>query len=140
MTLILNSQHNSLPLPAVPVADPEFLRGGGSEATTRGWALTYYYRPQRSRGKVMFLHVSVILFTGGGPEAGTPSLWEQTTPLQAAPPGAETPQQTPTPREQTPPQRSVCWKIRAISGRYASYWNAILFDIFFHQNCMKMRN
>ena len=25
-----------------------------------------YYRPQRSWGKVMFLHVSVILFTGGG--------------------------------------------------------------------------
>ena len=24
------------------------------------------YRPQRSWGKVMFLHVSVILFTGGG--------------------------------------------------------------------------
>ena len=26
----------------------------------------YVYRPQRSCGKVMFLHVSVILFTGGG--------------------------------------------------------------------------
>ena len=26
----------------------------------------FYYRPQRSWGKVMFLHVSVILFTGGG--------------------------------------------------------------------------
>ena len=25
----------------------------------------FYYRPQRSWGKVMFLHVSVILFTGG---------------------------------------------------------------------------
>ena len=25
-----------------------------------------YYGPQRSLGKVMFLHVSVILFTGGG--------------------------------------------------------------------------
>ena len=51
-----------------------------------------YYRPQRSWGKVMFLHVSVILFTGGwgvcpiacwdtsplGPEAGTP--WDQAPP------------------------------------------------------------
>ena len=27
--------------------------------------LTHYYRPQRSCGKVMFLHVSVILFVGG---------------------------------------------------------------------------
>ena len=27
--------------------------------------ITNFYRPQRSWGKVMFLHVSVILFTGG---------------------------------------------------------------------------
>ena len=38
-----------------------------------------------------------------GPEAGTP--WEHT------------------------PQRSACWEIRAISGRYASYWNAILLKL-----------
>ena len=30
--------------------------------TTKAW---YYYRLQRSCGKVMFLHLSVILFTGG---------------------------------------------------------------------------
>ena len=30
------------------------------------------YRPQRSCGKVMFLHVSVILFTGGVWQADTP--------------------------------------------------------------------
>ena len=30
----------------------------------RSWAL--FYRPQRSCGKVMFLHLSVILSTGGG--------------------------------------------------------------------------
>ena len=28
--------------------------------------LTYYYRPQTKFAKVMFLHVSVILSTGGG--------------------------------------------------------------------------
>ena len=27
--------------------------------------IVYFYRPQRSCGKVMFLHLSVILFTGG---------------------------------------------------------------------------
>ena len=37
----------------------------------------YFYRPQRSCGRVMFLHVSVILFTGLGsgrhpPQADTP--------------------------------------------------------------------
>ena len=32
------------------------------------------------------------------------------------------------PHEQTPlPSSSVCWEIRTISGRYASYWNAYLF-------------
>ena len=31
-----------------------------------GGSLTSCYRPQRSCGKVMFLHLSVILFTGGG--------------------------------------------------------------------------
>ena len=47
---------------------------------------THFYRPQRSWGKVMFLHVSVILFTGGGlpqgilgypPPEQTPPLREQ---------------------------------------------------------------
>ena len=27
----------------------------------------------------------------------------------------------------TPPRRRACWEIRSMSGRYASYWNAILF-------------
>ena len=73
-----------------------------------------FYRPQRSWGKVMFLHVSVILFTGGvchtppgqTPLADTP---RQTPPLgrhpRADPPWADTPWQTP-PRTDTP---SACW-------------------------------
>ena len=28
--------------------------------------LVYFYRPQTKFAKVMFLHLSVILFTGGG--------------------------------------------------------------------------
>ena len=67
---------------------------------------SYFYRPQRSWGKVMFLHVSVILFTGGGGGGGTvcpTACWD-------------------TP----PPQRSAYWEIWATSGQYASYWNAIL--------------
>ena len=55
----------------------------------------YFYRPQRSCDKVMFLHLSVILFTGGGclppqPPGKTPP----STPGQTLPPG-QTPQQTP---------------------------------------------
>ena len=41
-----------------------------------------YYRPQRSWGKVMFLHVSVILFTGEG---------SRHPPQDQAPPPAQTP-------------------------------------------------
>ena len=102
----------------------------------------YFYRPQRSCGKIMFLDLSLILFTGG---SGRPP-WAD-TPLPGRPPWADTPGQTPLgrhplgrhpveadtpqgsrhpPREQTPP-RSACWEIRATSGRYASYWNAYLF-------------
>ena len=36
-----------------------------------------------------------------------------------------------TPGSRHHPQRSACWEIRATSGRYASYWNAILWVLFF---------
>ena len=93
--------------------------------------------------KVIFLHLFVILFTGGGvvsqhaqtpleqtppPRADTPREqthphWEQTPP-RADPPSRHPPEQTPPPvadtaREQTPP--------RSTSDQYASYWNAFLF-------------
>ena len=47
----------------------------------------------------MFLHVSVILFTGQGSD---------THPPDRHPPGRHPPGQTPPPR-QTPPLRSACW-------------------------------
>ena len=47
----------------------------------------------------------------------TPSL-DQATPGSRHPPGADT------------PRSSACWEIRSTSGRYASYWNAILWQIF----------
>ena len=101
-----------------------------------------YCRPQTKFAKVMFLHLSVILFTGGGgvwlsacwnthppgsrhlPRADIP--WEQ-TPLEQTPlPGAGTPLLGADTPVKTPPLRSACWEIRATSGRYASYWNAFL--------------
>ena len=65
------------------------------------------YRPQRSCGKVMFLHVSVILFTGGrGSLSGRPP-WTE-TPRQRTPqtenPWIETPWQE-TPCTETPGKR-----------------------------------
>ena len=53
------------------------------------------YRPQRSWGKVMFLHVSVILLTRGGVclsacwDSRPP--WEQTPPPRSRPPWEQTP-------------------------------------------------
>ena len=71
------------------------------------------------------------------PAAGTP--WEQTPPgadipPEQTPPRADTPPEQTSPRadtplEQTPQpeQTPPAWReIRAISGRYASYWNAYL--------------
>ena len=57
--------------------------------------------------------------------------WEQ-TPLEQTPP---TPWEQ-TPREQTPShQCRACWELRPTRGRYASYWNAILFIFNFILMC-----
>ena len=89
----------------------------------------------------MFLHMSVILFTGGrgvcvsqdamgrlpppGAEAGTPQDQRQAPPQTRG----RHPLSTPPlgPEAGTTPQRSACCEIRATSGLYASYWNTILF-------------
>ena len=101
----------------------------------------------------MFLQVSVILSTGGeyltwsggctwpgpggctwpGPGVCTwsrevpdhaPPRTRYTPPLwQVHPPGLGTP-----PRPGTPPSCRACWEIRSTRGRYACYWNAILFN------------
>ena len=54
-----------------------------------------------------------------GPEVGTPPSWSRPPPRKQ--------RQAPS-QEQTPPKSSACWEIRATSGRYASYWNAILWE------------
>ena len=93
-------------------------------------------------------HLFYDLFVRGGGRGplGTPPPWIRYwgyTPetrgspppdQRQAPPGAHTPLPgaDTTPREHTPlpPQhRSACWEIRATSGCYASYWNAILFAL-----------
>ena len=85
----------------------------------------------------MFLHVCVILFTGG---VCLSTCWD--TPQQADPPGqgdplarhppqqgdplARRPPGKAPPWQRRPPLCSACWEIRSTSGWYASYWNAIL--------------
>ena len=75
--------------------------------------LVAYYRPQRSCSKVMFLHVSVILFTGGvfvretpqtDPPGQRPS-WTVTPP--DGKPSPDRDPQTETPWTETPGQRPL---------------------------------
>ena len=82
---------------------------------------TFYHCPQRSCGKVIFSQASVILFTGRRGVCLN-ACWDTTPPQtrQApAPPG-----QAGTP---SPEQIRAYWEIRSTSGRYASYWKAVLF-------------
>ena len=75
--------------------------------------------------KVIFLHLSVILFTGGGSasvHAGIPP-----------PPGKHTP---PGSTHPAPPPEADSG-IRSMSGQYASYWNAFLFWKYFYERTVK---
>ena len=78
----------------------------------------------------MFLHVCVILFTGGisgqgePPWAGRTPPWTRQTPWQGEPPLAR---QTPQTRQTPHPPCEADSRIQSTSGRYASYWNAFLF-------------
>ena len=61
----------------------------------------------------------------------TPSPWEQTPPL----PGADTttpPRSRHPPRSRPPPEAD--FSIRSTSSRYASYWNAFLYEKNFGQS------
>ena len=90
--------------------------------------------------KVIFLHLFVILFTGGVssrenrppaertpcPHQGDPP-GKESPPARRNPPGKETPRQgEPLPGKENPTGRENPPPIRSMSGRYASYWNAFL--------------
>ena len=75
----------------------DFLTGSFYEKYWNGHGIVIewdMYRPQRSWGKVMFLHVSVILFTGGSaplhawvhPPPWADTLWDQATSPPPPPP------------------------------------------------------
>ena len=105
----------------------------------------HFYRPQRSCGKVIFLHLSVILFTGGclgrHPLLGRLSLLGRHPLKQTLPPYYPLRQISPgqTPLADTPLFRHPLWANTwadtprpgdgHCSGRFASYWNAFLFGI-----------
>ena len=80
-------------------------------------------------GKVMFLHLFVILFIGG--PVGRPGRGGQ-TPLDADPHLGRLPLGRPpwmqTPWDADPPRCRPPSQDTSTSGRYASYWNAYLFS------------
>ena len=65
---------------------------------------------------------------GSPPWQGRPSPGKADPPGRADPLARQTPLTRWTPPRQTPPLLlcSACWEIRSASGRYASYYNAIL--------------
>ena len=84
--------------------------------------------------KVMFLHVSVILSTGGGlqagrtpPGPGRPPPRPGRTPLGPGRPPRTRENPPPDQADPQQPPREADSRIRSTSGRYASYWNAFLF-------------
>ena len=87
-------------------------------------------------GKVIFLYLSVILFTGGVPGQVPPG---QVHPLAGTPPRRYTPlagtspSRYPTSLIRYPPGRYTPWQavhagIWSTSGWYTSYWNTFLFS------------
>ena len=72
--------------------------------------------------------------------------WDTTPPGSRHPPPEQVPQEQAPPKQAVPlgadpHPSSVCWEVRSTSGRYASYWNAILFcvvnilvNLIFQQN------
>ena len=68
--------------------------------------------------KVIFLHLSVILFTEG---VCLSACWD------APPPPRRPTQKEAPPCQGDPPRQGDPPGIRSMSGRYASYWNAFLF-------------
>ena len=68
------------------------------------------------------------------PGADTP---QSRHPCSRHPPGADPPWDQTILPEQTPPgnRPPACWEIRSTRGRYASYWNAILYWLFIYKSC-----
>ena len=78
----------------------------------------FCYRPQRNCGKVMFLHLSVILFTGGCLPQWHAGIHPPRANMFPCPVHAGIYTSLP----------SACWDTHGYCcGRYTSYWNAFLF-------------
>ena len=96
--------------------------------TTGGLRSPRHYRQQRSWGKVMFLHVSVILFTVGRGDWEPP---RQTPPLGRHPPSADTPADIPPPWADIPLAQCMLGYGQQTGGTHptgmqSSFWSLFL--------------
>ena len=101
--------------------------------TTAG--VIYFYRSQRSWGKVIFSHASVILFTGGLPQCMLGYCPPPQGPGKHPPPGPGTPSQGPGRHHPPPPppeqsilgdtvnERAVCILLECNLVSYSLYCN-----------------
>ena len=81
-------------------------------------------RKRSLRRLCFYTCLSVLLFTVGGVPGQAPP-WAGTPPKQVHLPWAGTPRWAGSPPGRYTPL--PCWEIRATNGRYAFYWNALLF-------------
>ena len=118
------SKLNNLSLSLSPGSRPS------EQLKTAGSNFCIYLPPANEVwGKVIFLHLFVILFTGGwgsaSVHAGIPPGSRHHPPGTSHTPRSRHPPPG-TPRNRHTPRNKACWELRSTSGRYASYWNAIL--------------
>ena len=92
----------------------------------------------------MFLHLSVILYTGVGVSVRETPLVRRPLDIDPPPPDRDPldgdPPWTETPRTETPPkQRPPPGRRTVTIGRYASYWNAFLLCLCFVMRCFSLQ-
>ena len=148
--LVISRGQNWRPVQTCSLKDPPpsllVLTPGGWSTQHIWWASGWYafcwnalLLPPANEvwGKVIFLHLSVILFTGGVlPQC----MLVYPTPSSRPPPhpwSRHPLRSRHIPRADTLPRAgiplcSACWEIQSTSGRYASYWNAILLELRLH--------
>ena len=107
-----------------------WIQGGRKERAPYGYPNYFITACKRSLGQGNIFTPVCHSVHGGG----LPQCMLGYHPPDQAPPGPATPHAHQT----RPPRRRTCWEIRSTLGRYASYWNAILFSCSFWQNVCKI--
>ena len=117
------------PTPPLPVPPFKGASGTPTALVPRTICHCWYYRPQRSWAKVILSQACVknSVHRGGG---CLPQCMLGYTP-RSRPPQEQTPRTRHTPPGADTPPAGADSAIPSTSGRYASYWNAFLYLLFY---------